>query len=265
MKLVATLADTIPAHTIDSFHRGGFWLAQPAKGGHRAGMDAMVLAAAVPSSFGGRLADFGAGAGAAALAVLSRCPDASAVLVERAAEMTIFADATLAHPANAHIASRASVLRADVSLEASARKAVGLADNSFDYVIMNPPFNMGEDRATPDELRRQAHVMQDGLFESWVRNAAAVLKPGGGLAIIARPQSLQAILAALSRRFGNAELLALHPRADETAIRIVVRAVHGARGKLSIRPPLVLHGDDGHTFTRRADAVINGVTSLLED
>ncbi|TJW38699.1 MAG: methyltransferase, partial [Mesorhizobium sp.] len=51
-------------------------MVQPKKAGHRAGMDAMMLAAAVPSSFAGRLADFGAGAGAAGLAVLSRCPDA---------------------------------------------------------------------------------------------------------------------------------------------------------------------------------------------
>ena len=53
------------AHTIDAFHRGNFWLVQPRGKGHRAGMDAMMLAAAVPSHFAGRLADFGAGAGAA--------------------------------------------------------------------------------------------------------------------------------------------------------------------------------------------------------
>ncbi|TIT88992.1 MAG: methyltransferase, partial [Mesorhizobium sp.] len=58
------LAPDTPAHTVDAFHRGRFWLVQP-RSGHRAGMDAMMLAAAVPSSFAGRLADFGAGAGAA--------------------------------------------------------------------------------------------------------------------------------------------------------------------------------------------------------
>jgi tRNA1(Val) A37 N6-methylase TrmN6 len=261
----ATSEREIPAHTIDSFHRGRFWLAQPAKSGHRAGMDAMVLAAAVPSSFRGRLADFGAGAGAAGLAVLSRCPQASALLVERAPEMAAFAEATLAHPANAHLASRAAVLRADVSLAAPARKAAGLADNSFDFVVMNPPFNMGEDRATPDELRRQAHVMEGGLLESWIRNAAAVLRPRGGLAVIARPQSLRTVLDALARRFGNAELLGVHPRADAAAIRIVVRATHGARGKLSIRPPLILHENGMQAFSERADAVANGLASLFGD
>ncbi|MER2534685.1 MAG: hypothetical protein ABTQ31_05920, partial [Rhizobiaceae bacterium] len=45
------------ASTLDAFHRGRFWLVQPDRRGHRAGTDAMMLAAAVPSGFGGRLAD----------------------------------------------------------------------------------------------------------------------------------------------------------------------------------------------------------------
>ena len=36
--------EVMPAHTVDAFHRGRFWLVQPAKSGHRAGMDAMMLA-----------------------------------------------------------------------------------------------------------------------------------------------------------------------------------------------------------------------------
>ena len=81
-----------PATTVDAFHRGNFWLVQPKGAGHRAGMDAMMLAAAVPSGFAGRLADFGAGAGAAGLAVASRCPGARIVLVENAPEMLGFAE-----------------------------------------------------------------------------------------------------------------------------------------------------------------------------
>ncbi|MFC6490557.1 methyltransferase, partial [Nitratireductor sp. GCM10026969] len=48
--------------TIDAFHRGRFHLVQPAGKGHRAGLDAMLLAGAVPGNFSGRLADLGAGA-----------------------------------------------------------------------------------------------------------------------------------------------------------------------------------------------------------
>jgi tRNA1(Val) A37 N6-methylase TrmN6 len=254
-----------PAYTVDGFHRGRFFLVQPAGNGHRAGMDAMMLAAAVPSAFSGRLADFGAGAGAAGLAILSRCPKAKTVLVERAEEMAAFADATLSHPGNAHLGDRATVLRADVTLAGRARQTGGLADRSFDFVVMNPPFNAAQDRATPDALKRQAHVMEDGLFERWLRSAAAVLRPRGGVAIIARPEQLQPILDALANRFGNAEMIAVHPRPDAAAIRIIIRAVRGARGKLSLCPPLIMHEGSGNAFSARADMIGNGLAPLFGD
>lgn len=254
-----------PRHTVDAFHRGRFWLVQPADGGHRAGMDAMMLAATVPTGFAGLLADFGAGAGAAGLAVVSRCEGAKVTLVERSPEMAAFAEASLAHPANQHLSDRVTVLRADVTLTGKARGAAGLPDNRFDFVIMNPPFNAGEDRATPDALRREAHVMADGLFEAWVRSAAAVVKPRGGIAIIARPPSLASILDALAGRFGNAEIVPVHPRADQPAIRIVVRGFLGARGKLTLRPPLILHEATAKGLLPPANAISNGTATLFGD
>jgi len=259
------MAQEKPAHTLDAFHRGDFWLIQPKGIGHRAGVDAMVLAAAVPSTFAGRLADFGSGAGAAGLAVASRCRKATTVLVENAAEMAHFAQLTLEHPKNAHLEGRASVLVADVALTGRAREKAGLADGSFDYVIMNPPFNAAKDRPTPDALKQKAHVMEDGLFEAWIRSAAAVTKPRGGLAIIARPVSLAPILAALAGRFGSAEIMPVHPRADAPAIRIVVRAKRASRGALTLKPPLILHDGPGDGFSARADAINNGKAALFGD
>jgi signal peptide peptidase SppA len=174
--------------TRDAFHRGRFFLVQPARKGHRAGTDALLLAAAVPEGFAGRLADLGAGAGAAGLAVASRCPEARIVLVENAPEMLHCARATLALAENARLAPRCSVLEADVRLKGAARHAAGLADRSFDFVILNPPFNPASDRPSPDALRRQAHVMEDeALIADWLQTAAAITRPGGGVAIIARP------------------------------------------------------------------------------
>ena len=252
-------------HTLDAFHRGDFWLVQPKGAGHRAGVDAMMLAAAVPSTFSGRLADFGAGAGAAGLAAASRCSKATVTLVENSAEMAHFASQTLEHERNAHLRERTEVLHADVSLAGKARTAAGLADNSFDFVIMNPPFNAPADRATPHALKRQAHVMEDGLFERWIRSAAAVTRPRGGLAIIARPVSLAPILAALAGRFGDAAIVPVHPRLDAPAIRIVVRARRASRGALALMPPLVLHEGAGDGFSARADAINNGKASLFGD
>lgn len=250
--------------SVDAFHRGAFHLVQP-RGGHRAGMDAMMLAAAVPSGFDGRLADLGAGAGAAGLAVAARCPFARVTLVERSEPMASFARRTLAHPSNTHLAGRCELVEADVTLRGRAREAAGLAANGFDFAIMNPPFNRRADRASPDPLRQSAHVLEDGLFEAWLRTAAALVRPGGGLAMIARPVSLPELLKAMEGRFGGAMVKPLHPRADAAAIRVVVRARRGSRGDMVLSPPLMLHEVDGDRFSAEADAINNGLASLYGD
>ncbi|PWK68200.1 tRNA1(Val) A37 N6-methylase TrmN6 [Aminobacter sp. AP02] len=254
----------LPPHTVDAFHRGDFWLVQPRNDGHRAGMDALMLAATVPTAFSGRLADFGAGAGAAGLAVASRCKAAGVLLVELTPEMARFANATLAHPGNAHLTRRASVLVADVGLSGKARAEAGLADASLDFVIMNPPFNPPHHRPTPDALKRQAHVMEDGLFESWIRSAAAMVKPRGGFAIIARPEQLVPILTAMDGRFGKAEIVPVHPREDAAAIRIIIRAVRASRAPLVLCPPLVLH-EQNDSFSQRAQDISSGRSALFGD
>lgn len=255
---------SIGESTLDAFHRGAFWLVQPARGGHRAGMDAMMLAACVPSSFTGELADFGAGAGAAGLAVAARCHSARVTLAEITPEMARCAEATLALPANAALAPRAKVIRADVELTGRARAEAGLADNGFDYVIMNPPFNAAHDRATPDPLKQKAHVMGEGLFERWIRSAAAVVRPRGGIAVIARPDALAPLLAAAAGRFGALQIVPVHPRAGAPAIRILLRGVRASRAGMTLCPPLVLHGE-GDRFSPHADDINNGRASLFGD
>ena len=250
--------------TKDAFHRGAFWLVQPA-GGHRAGMDAMMLAAAVPTDFAGRLADLGAGAGAAGLAVAARCRKASVVLVERSPQMVGFAEQTLALPENRFLRDRVSLLCADVTVAGERRRAAGLTDRSFDYAIMNPPFNPPADRATPDILKRQAHVMEDGHLERWIRTASAIVKPRGGLALIARPSLIGAIVAALDGRFGAVRVKPIHPHPQARAIRIVMRAIRGSRGALTLEPPLALHAGPGADRDKTAVAISNGLAGLFVD
>ena len=249
--------------TLDVFHRGAFHLVQPAMKGHRSGVDAMILASAVPKGFSGRLADLGSGAGAAGFAVAARCDKARITLVERSALMVRFARKTIEHPLNAALAGRINLLEADVALAGKARITAGLEDNSFDFAIMNPPFNEPRDRATPDPLKAEAHVMPEGMFEQWVRTAAAIVKPGGGIAVIARPSSIGHILDAFSRRFGGLKIVPVQPRPESAAIRIVITGNRGSRAGLSLMPALVLHCAEGHGFTPRADAINNGQGSLF--
>ena len=261
MKLESAV-ETPVRETVDAFHRGRFHLVQPVGRGHRAGMDAMLLASLVVDDRPVRIVDLGAGAGAAGLAVASRLPKASVTLVERSPDMASFARKTLALPENAEFAARTEVIEADVTLTGRARVAVGLVDDSFHHVIMNPPFNDPGDRKTPDALKAEAHAMTENLFESWIRTAGAIAMPGGQLSLIARPQSIAEIIAACGRRFGGLEITAIHPREGENATRILVTAIKGSRARLQMRAPLQMHDRaDSHAFAPLVDSLNNGRAS----
>lgn len=258
-----TLEPVLTGYTIDAFLNGGFFLVQPSDAGHRAGMDALLLAATVPDNAQGTLADLGAGAGAAGLAAITRLPALNVVLIERAPEMAACARQSLALQENAHLSGRTQILEADVALHGNQRRAAGLLDYAYDYVIMNPPFNTGRDRKTPDPLKAQAHAMEtDDLFERWLRTAGAILKPGGQVSIIARPESLSDILAALGKRFGGVEITPVCPRLGDDAIRILVTAIKGSRARMSLRGQILIHDGSGNGFTTRMSDLNNGRRGL---
>ncbi|WP_099865228.1 tRNA1(Val) (adenine(37)-N6)-methyltransferase [Pararhizobium haloflavum] len=258
MVLPAPPAPSEPCETVDAFHYGRFHLVQPKGRGHRAGMDAMLLAALVPDDATGRLADLGAGAGAAGFAVAVRAPRLHVDLVERSAFMAHYARRSIALPQNGALAGRLSVIEADVTLAGRARLAAGLADEVYDHVVMNPPFNAAADRRTPDAEKADAHAMQPDMFETWIRTAGAIARPGAQLSLIARPGSLAAVIAGCGRRFGGLEITPVHPRAEEAAIRILVTAIKGSRAGLSLRSALVMHDGNGHAFSPRVNALNNG-------
>src|SRR5256714_12704876 len=110
--------------TEDAFLGGRLRLRQP-KSGHRAGHDAMLLAAATPARSGDRVVDLGAGVGAAGLAVAKRVAGIELVLVE--------IDEGLAELARGNAAANAlaaAVVVLDVTSNASAFAAAGASTDS---------------------------------------------------------------------------------------------------------------------------------------
>lgn len=245
------------AVTEDEFHRGAFRVLQPSARGHRSGSDALLIAAGLPAGAGGLLADLGSGAGVAALAALSSNPGLEAVMVERNPEMAALARATLHLPANASFRPRTEILEADVTLTGMARAGTGLADNRFDFAIMNPPYNHSGQRKSPDPVRAEAHAMGAEGLEPWMRTAAAILRPGGMLVLIYRTERLGEVIACSQGRFGGLAVVPLHPRLLEPAGRILVRMTKGSRAPLSIRPGIVMHDASGAP-TELAARLING-------
>ena len=173
------------------------------------------------------------------------------------------ARAGLALPENAHLAGRAEVVEADVGLDGKAREAAGFPRDVYDWVIANPPFNDPKDRATPKAEKAGAHVMDEDMLSRWIKTACAIARPGSGLSVIARPQSIVEILQAMKGRYGAVTVMPVHPRPSKPAIRIVVTGIKGSRRQMEFAPPLILHDEDGGTkFSARAKAITNGREAL---
>jgi len=245
----------------DGFLGGRVHLYQP-RSGHRAGLDAAFLQAAIPGEASGHLIDFGAGCGAVALAVAARAPALTVTGVERETAMVAMAKRALTDPGNAEFAGQVRFVEGDVTAGRPARKALGLADQSADWLVMNPPFDTaGNVRAAPDRLKAAAHVMDAGGLDAWVRSAAGLLKAKGRLAVIHRADALAELVTALAGWFGAVKLLPLYPRAGAPATRLVITAIRGSKAPLSLLPGMVLHEKDGTWMPAAAD-ILHGRTAL---
>ena len=242
--------------TEDAFLGGKLRLRQP-KSGHRAGHDAMLLAAATPARPGDRVADLGAGVGAAGLAVARRVSAIDLVLVEGDDGLAALACANAR--ANA-ISAKAIAL--DIASDARTFASAGLHTDSVDVVLMNPPFNdPARHRASPDKARETAHLGSRETLEIWVHAARRILKSGGHLVMIWRADGIAEVLAALDRGFGSLVILAVHANVTSPAIRVLVRATKGGRAPTRLLPPLILD-DEAAKPNVAAQAILAGESVL---
>jgi tRNA1(Val) A37 N6-methylase TrmN6 len=259
-EVAALVAGQAGQITEDAFLGGRLHLRQP-KSGHRAGHDAMLLAAATPARPGQRVVDFGAGVGAAGLAVASRVAGIELVLVE--------IDAGLAELARGNAAANAisaEIIVLDVTSAADVFAACGLAPDSVDVVLMNPPFNdPARHRASPDQARSIAHVAMATTLESWVHASRRILKSGGVLCLIWRADGLAEVLAALDRGFGSLMILPVHADAATPAIRVLIRAIKGGKAPTQIHAALLLN-DALATANQQVQEILagNGVLPLAK-
>lgn len=242
--------------TEDCLLGGRVHLVQPAKG-HRAGTDAVLLAAAAPAKPGDRVVDVGAATGAVGLMVAAREKQARFTFVERNPDL---AELCRRNIRDNEVQGEAIV--ADV-LDRDSRLSGGLIPESADLVLTNPPFlEEGQARISPDRGRAAAHALPAGGLEAWLKACTGLLKPKGQLVLIHRADRVADCLDALRKGMGGIALRFVHPTIDQPAIRILLTATKGSRAPFSILPPVILNGPDGR-FTPEADALHRGEVFLF--
>lgn len=248
------MTDASHAETTENRLLGGrVVVRQPARG-YRAGMDAALLAAAVPVAPGQRLIEAGCGVGGALFQIAARCPDAHLTGIEREADMAaLAADNAVLNG----VADRVTIRRGDV---ADGFRALDLPP--FDRAISNPPFfdDAGALRA-PAPVKRAAWMADDGLA-AWTRFLLKAVREGGRIVVIHRADRLADLLALLGETAGSFAIRPIHAFADEPAKRVLVQAIKTGRAPLRLLPPLVLHDRAGGKYSAEAEAILRGEARL---
>jgi tRNA1(Val) A37 N6-methylase TrmN6 len=236
--------------TDDKFLNGRVSVRQPVRG-FRSGLDAVMLAAAVPALSGDKVLELGSGAGVASLCLVARVPDCSVAGIEIDPVLVETANAN----ANAHangVASRAHFFAGD------ALAPSGELRQGFAHVFSNPPFH-GVDGETPADAARELALHDDGRLAEWFTAGIKRVISGGTFTAIIRADRLAEALGALPAR--GVATFPLWPRTGEPAKRIILQATKGSRAPLALLAGLVLHESNGR-YTREADAVLRDGASL---
>lgn len=223
----------------ETFLNGRVRVTQP-QAGFRSGLDAVMLAAAVPARDGQSGLELGAGAGTASLCLAARVPGLALTGVE--------IDPVLADLANANADANGADAR---FVAADIFDLPPLLKRDFDHVFANPPFH-GEGQVSPDDARARA-LMDGGQLGGWLRLGMQRTVSGGTFTAILRADRLNLALAALPERGVCA--FPLWPHAGEAPKRVIVQARKGSGAPFALLAGLVLHMVDGG-WTEAADAVL---------
>ena len=239
--------------TRDAFLGGRVAVHQPAKG-YRAGVDAVLLAAACEARPGERILELGCGVGTAALCLAARVPGLSITGVERDA-----AAADLARRNAAEAGAPLDVVTADIAALPDLVRQIG-----FHHVILNPPY-FRRDASWPSADAAREAAMGEAAhtpLAEWLAIAARRVAPKGWVTAIHRAERLDDLLAGLAC-LGSVQIQPLVPRAGRSARLVLVRARKGGRAPLVLLSPLVMH--EGAAHLADGEDYTAGLRAILRD
>ncbi|WP_417259735.1 tRNA1(Val) (adenine(37)-N6)-methyltransferase [Celeribacter sp.] len=236
--------------TCDDFLGGRVRLLQPANG-YRAGIDPVLLAAAVGASSGQNVLELGCGAGAASLCLHARVSGLSFVGVEVQAEY-----ASLARRNAQANGATMQVVEADLRNLPADIKA-----QRFDHVIANPPYFKREKSTAAQDAGRDVALGGDTPLEAWVDVAARRLAPKGYLTMIQKADRLPDLICAISGRLGSMRVLPVQSRIGRPAGLVILQARKAGRADFVLHAPLVMH--EGARHERDAESYTLQISAIL--
>lgn len=236
--------------TCNAFLGGAVQLWQPRRG-YRAGVDPVLLAAAVPARSGQQVLELGCGAGQVLLCLAARVPGLGLTGVELQPE---YADLARRNAAENDVALE--VETADLSV-----LPAELRQKRFHHVLANPPYYRKGQHSSAADAGRATALGEETALDLWFGVAARRLLPRGYLHMIQRADRLPEMLAGCTGRLGSVEVLPLAARAGKAPDLVILRARKEGKAPFRLHAPLILH--EGSRHERDADSYVPEIADIL--
>ncbi|MBP6986561.1 MAG: methyltransferase domain-containing protein [Alphaproteobacteria bacterium] len=236
---------------IDKYLDGRIYICQPQKG-YRAGIDAILLAAAVSPKKSHKVLDVGTGVGTVMLAIASYFPQTQFAGLEIQQELVTLAAENIKRN---HQEKNVQIFQGSILSPPDE-----LLPNTFDHVVTNPPyFNFG---ATTEDLKKtiSRHEQNIGI-ESWIQACIRMVKPRGYLTMIHRAERLDEILKNLTPKTGDIKIFPLWPQKNQAAKLVLIQARKSVNTPCQMLSGLCLHNED-KAYTQKADDIFRGRSRL---
>lgn len=241
----------LPGERIDQLNSGGIEIIQN-QSVFAFSLDAVLLAAFAQVPPTGRIVDLGAGNGAVGLFVARRT-QARIDLVEI---QPLLADMARRSAALNGLADQITVHTMPM------QQAPGvIAKDSVDTVLTNPPYfkNVPTSKRNPNpHLAMARHEVAVSLAEV-AAVSAALLKFGGKLFMVHRPERLDEILPALTAHgLAPKRVRFIFPKPNKEANMVLIEAIRGGKPNgVRIVPSLIVHDTAGNYTPEVANALRN--------
>ena len=240
----------------DDFLGGQVTVWQPLKG-YRAGVDPVLLAAAVPAKSGQTVLELGCGAGVASLCLAARVKGLRLTGVELQDSY-----AGLAKRNAQDNGADFEVITTDLrQLPAALRQL------RFDHVMMNPPYFERAKGSAAADAGRDIALGGETPLSDWITTGARRLGPRGYLTVIQRIERLPEVLSLVGARLGAIKILPITGRSNKPPNLFILQARQEGRAPFRLLPPLVMHEGPAHigdfdSYTDEVSSILRGGAAL---
>lgn len=223
---------------IDELHRNGYRIIQNTKK-FCFGMDAVLLSGFASVKPGSRVLDMGTGTGIIPILLEAKTQGEHFIGLEIQPESADMARRSVALNG---LEDKIAIVTGDIK---EASRIFGGA--SFDVVTCNPPYMEGNHGLkNPEDAKAIARHEVLCNLEDVIREAAAVLKPGGQLYMVHRPRRLVDIITLMTKyRIEPKRMKLVHPYVGEEANMVLIEGTRGGGRQMRVEKPLIVYKEQG--------------------